>query len=307
MAAQQAAAIEIARFRRREASLWRDAFDRLAKNRAALVGFFIIILLFLVAILAPWIAPYPYDLTNVSIEAVNQPSSQAHWMGTDALGRDLMSRMFVGARISMTVGVVVQIIILCIGVPIGAAAGYFGGRLDDLLMRFTDVMYAFPDLLFVIILMTAFRDTPIAQVWNGLFLVFFAIGVVAWPTMARLVRGQFLSLREKEFIEAARAVGVNDLRIVVRHLLPNSIGPMIVAITLGIPQAIMTEAILSFIGIGVQPPMCSWGSLIQEGFAYVTAGPHQVVFPGLAIALTMLSFTFLGDGLRDALDPWMKK
>ena len=299
--------IEMVRLRRREASLWRDALDRLAKNKAALAGAVVIAVLVVTAILAPWIAPYPYDLTNVSVETVNQPPSLAHWMGTDALGRDLLSRLLIGGRISLTVGLVVQVIIICIGVPIGAIAGYFGGRLDNFLMRFTDVMYAFPDLLFVIILMTAFRDTPLAEIWNGLFIVFFAIGVVLWPTMARLVRGQFLSLREKEFIEAARAVGVSNSRIVIRHLLPNSIGPIIVAVTLGIPQAIMTEAVLSFIGIGVQPPMCSWGSLIQEGFAYITSGPHQVVFPGLAIALTMLSFTFLGDGLRDALDPWMKK
>lgn len=307
MAVGQVAAIDAVRFRRREASLWRDALERLAKNRAALVGGLIVIALVLIAIVGPWVAPYPYDLTRVSAEAVNKPPSGEHWLGTDALGRDLLSRMIAGARISLSVGIVVQLIVLAIGVPLGAAAGYFGGRLDNFLMRFTDIMYSFPDLLFVIILMTAFRDTPFAQMMSGLFLVFLAIGIVSWPTMARIVRGQFLQLREKEFIEAARALGVSDLRIALRHLLPNCVGPMTVAITLGIPQAIMTESTLAFIGIGVQPPMCSWGSLIQDGFAYVTAGPHQVIFPGLAIALTMLSFTFLGDGLRDALDPYMKK
>lgn len=307
MAVGEAVLIDAVRFRRREASLWRDAMERLAKNRAALVGGFIIVFLVLIAILGPWIAPYPYDLTRVSADAVNKPPSSAHWLGTDALGRDLLSRMIAGARISLSVGIVVQLITLAIGVPLGAAAGYFGGRLDNFLMRFTDIMYSFPDLLFVIILITAFRDTPFAEMMNGLFLVFLAIGIVNWPTMARIVRGQFLQLREKEFIEAARALGVSDVRIALRHLLPNCVGPMTVAVTLGIPQAIMTESTLAFIGIGVQPPMCSWGSLIQEGFAYVTAGPHQVVFPGLAIALTMLSFTFLGDGLRDALDPYMKK
>jgi oligopeptide transport system permease protein len=307
MAVESAVAVEAVRFRRREASLWRDAFARLAKNRAALAGGVVIIGLIFIAITATWIAPYPYDLTDISAGTINQGISGAHWMGTDALGRDLLSRMFVGGRISMSVGIVTQLIIVLIGVPIGAAAGYFGGRLDNALMRVTDVIYSFPDLLFVIILMTAFRDTPFAELMNGLFLIFLAIGIVNWPTMARIVRGQFLQLREKEFIEAAHAMGVSDFQIVVKHLLPNCIGPMTVAITLGIPQAIMTEATLSFIGIGVRPPMCSWGSLVQQGFQFVTAGPHQVVFPALAIAITMLAFTFLGDGLRDALDPYMKK
>ncbi len=290
---------------RREASLWRDAFRRLRKNKAAMVGLVIVVILVFFAIFGDLIAPYKYYETNYS--AVNQNPSWEHWMGTDELGRDLLSRMLVGARISISVGVIVQIIILFIGISIGAIAGFFGGKVDTILMRFTDVMYAFPDLLFVIILMTAFYGTPFSKFWDGMFLIFLAIGIASWPTMARLVRGQFLSLREKEFIEAARCVGVGNFRLITKHMLPNSIGPIIVAITLGIPSAIMTEAILSFIGIGVQPPMCSWGSLVQTGFTYVTAAPYQVIFPGLAIAITMMAFTFLGDGLRDALDPWMKK
>lgn len=307
MALGQAALARQMTLQRRQASLWGDAWRRLLRNKAAVAGGVVVVIFTLTAIFAPVLAPYPFDKQEVTAATVNQPPSAAHWAGTDQLGRDLFSRLIYGARVSMAVGIVVQVIVLLIGVPIGAIAGFVGGRTDNLLMRFTDVMYAFPDLLFVIILMTALRDTPLAKVWNGMFLVFFAIGVVNWTTMARIVRGQILSLKEKEFIEAARALGVSDRRIILRHLLPNTIGPVIVAVTLGIPGAIMTEAILSFIGIGVQPPNASWGTLIQDGYHAVTSYPHQIVFPCLVVAMTMLSFTFLGDGLRDALDPWMKK
>jgi oligopeptide transport system permease protein len=307
MAVGQAVAGERMVLQRRQASLWGDAWRRLLKNKAATVGGIVVLILVLTAILAPVIAPYPFDLQNVSVETVDQPPSWAHWAGTDNLGRDLFSRLLYGARVSIAVGMIVQLIVLLIGLPIGAIAGFAGGRTDNLLMRFTDIMYAFPDLLFVIILVTALRDTPLAELWSGLFLVFFAIGLTHWTTMARLVRGQILSLKEKEFVEAARAVGVSNSRIILRHLLPNTIGPVIVAVTLGIPAAIMLEATLSFLGIGVQPPNASWGTLIQDGFVAVTSYPHEVIFPALAVALTMLSFTFLGDGLRDALDPYMKK
>lgn len=293
--------------KRRQASLWRDAWRRLLRNKAAVVGGVVVVILLLSAVFAPYLAPYPYDKQQVTVETVDQGPSWAHWMGTDNLGRDLFSRLLNGARISIGVGLVVQLIVLLLGVPIGAIAGFAGGRVDNLLMRITDVTYAFPDLLFVIILMTALRDTGIAKIWSGLFLVVLAIGVVHWTTMARLVRGQILSLKEKEFVEAARAVGASDSRLILRHLLPNTIGPVIVAVTLGIPAAVMLEATLSFIGIGVQPPNASWGTLIQDGFNAITSYPHEIVFPCIAVAVTMLSFTFLGDGLRDALDPWMKK
>jgi oligopeptide transport system permease protein len=211
-----------------------------------------------------------------------------------------------GARISMTVAIIVQIVVLGIGVPVGAAAAWFGGRLDTLLMRITDIVYAFPDLLFIILLSVAFRDTFFGKAIDGLLIVFVAIGLTSWVTMARLVRGQLLSLKESEFVEAARAIGVSDRRIVTRHLLPNALGPIIVAVTLGIPGAILAEATLAFIGVGVQAPRASWGSLVAEGQKFVQSSPHLVVFPALAVAIALISFTFLGDGLRDALDPKLK-
>jgi oligopeptide transport system permease protein len=197
-------------------------------------------------------------------------------------------------------------VIIGIGVPIGALAGWFGGRLDNLLMRFTDIIYAFPDLLFIILLSVAFRETFLGRALDGLLLVFVAIGLTSWVTVARLVRGQLLALKETEFVEAARAIGVPDRKIVTRHLLPNGIGPIIVAVTLGIPSAILAEATLAFIGVGVQPPRASWGSLIAEGQKYIRSEEHLVLFPAIAIALALISFTFLGDGLRDALDPKLK-
>jgi oligopeptide transport system permease protein len=227
-------------------------------------------------------------------------------LGTDQLGRDLLSRLLDGARISVSVAFVVQLVILLIGVPIGALAGWFGGRLDNFLMRFTDIIYAFPDLLFIILLSVAFRETFFGQALDGLFLVFVAIGVTSWVTVARLVRGQLLSLKETEFVEAAKAIGVSDFRTVTRHLLPNGIGPIIVAVTLGIPSAILAESTLAYIGIGVQPPRASWGSLIAEGQKYIRSEPHLVLFPAIAIAIALVGFTFLGDGLRDALDPKLK-
>jgi len=200
----------------------------------------------------------------------------------------------------------VQVVVLFIGIPIGAAAGWFGGRIDNLLMRFTDVVYAFPDLLFVILLSVSLKDTWFGNAMDGLLLVFVAIGVVAWVTMARIVRGQILSLKETEYVEAARAIGVSDFKIVTRHMLPNAIGPVIVAVTLGIPAAILTEAVLGFLGIGANPPRASWGTLINTGSQWMCSTPHLLVFPALAIAIALLSFTFLGDGLRDALDPKLR-
>jgi oligopeptide transport system permease protein len=295
----------------RSAGLWGDAWSRLRKNKLALVGLVLVSLLAFVGVFGPFLAPWPYD--HQDLQAVFAagggplpPGSPGHILGTDQLGRDLLSRLLDGARISVSVALVVQFVILTIGVPVGAIAGWFGGRLDNFLMRFTDVIYAFPDLLFIILLSVAFRETIFGQAMDGLLLVFFAIGLTSWVTVARLVRGQMLSLKETEFVEAAKAIGVTDRKIVSKHLLPNGMGPIIVAVTLGIPGAILAEATLAYIGIGVQPPRASWGTLIAEGQKWVRSEPHLVVFPAMAIALALIGFTFLGDGLRDALDPKLK-
>jgi oligopeptide transport system permease protein len=292
------------------ASLWRDALERLLKNRLAILGGIFVILLVLLAIVGPFITPYGYAQTDTDLirqtRGPANPGEGGHLLGTDILGRDLLSRLMDGARISMTVALVVQVTVLVIGVPVGALAGWFGGRVDNLLMRFTDITYAFPDLLFIILLTVVFKDTWFGDAVDGLLLVFVAIGIVSWVGVARLVRGQMLSLKETEYVEAARAIGVPDRRIVTRHLLPNAIGPIIVAVTLGIPGAILAEALLAFIGIGANVPRASWGTLITEGQTWMSSEPHLLLFPAIAIALALLSFTFLGDGLRDALDPKLK-
>ena len=276
--------------------LWTSGWKRLKRNRAAMVGLCVVVVLISSALLAPIIAPYDPTAQNYgeSFEGI----SVRHLMGTDQLGRDLFTRMLYGARVSLSVGVIVQVIVLLIGVPVGLAAGFYGGWIDNLLMRFTDIMYAFPDLLFIIIITT--------WLGRGIDKIFIALGIVIWVDMARLVRGQVLSLREKEYVDAARALGVPTRSIMIRHLFPNALGPVIVAVTLGIPRAIIAESSLSFIGIGLTPPTASWGTLIQDGYSQIFAVAHPVLFPALAIAITMLSFTFLGDGLRDALDPRMR-
>ncbi len=276
--------------------LWSMAWRRLCRNQAAMVGLFVVILLILVAIFASVLAPYDPNVQRYeeSFDGV----SLKHPMGTDQLGRDILSRMIYGTRISMAVGVIVQLIVLLIGVPMGLIAGYYGGRIDNLLMRFTDIMYAFPDLLFIIIVTTALG--------RGIDKIFIAIGLVAWTDMARLVRGQTLSLREREFVQATSALGASTRWIMTRHLLPNALAPIIVAVTLGIPRAIIAESALSFIGIGLTPPTTSWGTLVQDGYSQIFAAPHLALFPAMAIGITMLAFTFFGDGLRDALDPRMR-
>ena len=295
----------------RSAGLWSDAWGRLRKNRLALVGLFMVLLLLFLGIFGPFIAPWPYAYQDLKAVAAGgggplPPGSPGHLLGTDQLGRDLLSRLLDGARISVSVALVVQLVILLIGVPIGAIAGWFSGRLDNFLMRFTDIIYAFPDLLFIIILSVVFRETAFGRTLDGLLMIFVAIGLTSWVTVARLVRGQLLSLKETEFVEAARAIGVQDRKIITKHLLPNGVGPIIVAVTLGIPGAILAEATLSYIGIGVQPPRASWGSLVSEGYKWIRSEPHLVLFPAIAIATALASFTFLGDGLRDALDPKLK-
>ena len=303
--------------RRKSTGLWTDAFRRLLRNRLAIVGGIIVLFLLFIAALGPQLAPWPYYEQHLPEIIANgnrplvpmqqlQGVDHVHYLGTDNLGRDLLSRLMDGARISMMVALVAQLVVITIGIPVGAMAAWFGGKLDNFLMRITDIVYAYPDLLFIILLGVAFRETFFGQAMDGLLLVFVAIGLTSWVTMARLVRGQLLSLKEQEFVEAAQAIGVSDRKIVNKHLLPNATGPIIVAVTLGIPAAILAEATLAFIGIGVQDPRASWGSLVADGQVYIRSFPHLVLYPALAIAVALISFTFLGDGLRDALDPKLK-
>jgi oligopeptide transport system permease protein len=297
---------------RRSEGVWRDAWKRLRRNRLAIVGMFGVLLLAFAGIFGPMLAPWPYQVQDIPAVVANgnEPlppfQDMSHPLGTDQLGRDLMSRLLDGAQVSLTVALVVQMVVLFIGVPIGAIAGWVGGRLDTYLMRVTDIFYAFPDLLFIILMSVAFRETAFGRALNGVLLVFVAIGLTSWVTVARLVRGQLLSLKETEFVEAARAIGVSDRNIVTKHLLPNAIGPVIVAVTLGIPTAILAEATLAYLGIGVQPPRASWGTLINDGVNQIRVYPWLVLMPGTLIAVSLMSFTFLGDGLRDALDPKLK-
>ena len=273
--------------------LWRDAWRRLLRNKLAVFSLIFIAFVLLIAILAD-VLPLPDPTYQFPASSYGRPSA-VHWLGTDSVGRDVLSRLIHGARVSLSVALFAQIIIFSIGLTVGGLAGFLGGRVDNWLMRFTDVFYAFPDLLFVIIITTALG----ASLTN----IFLAIGLVNWTDLARLVRGQLLTLREREFVLAARSLGAPAPRIIVQHLLPNAAGPIIVRLTYGIPQAIFTEAVLSFIGLGVRPPQASWGTMIQQGNEAIFSAPYLVLFPGLAIALTMLAFNFLGDGLRDALDP----
>ena len=299
---------------RRQANLWGDAWRRLIRNRLAVVGMVIVAVFTTIAVLAPVIAPYGENETVFEVLKENNANGQfvqgdyqiigqlkgyePSWtwpMGLDENGRDLFSRMMYGARVSLVVGVLAQVIILVIGVPIGAVAGYYGGQVDNALMRVVDVVYAIPQLLLVLLIVN----------WRGpgLTNIFLAIGLVGWVTETRLVRGQFLSLREQEYVKAAKVAGANGPYIILRHLLPNSLTPIIVALTFGIPTAIFTEAALSFVGVGIRPPQASWGQMVGQGQDLVRTYPHLLLFPTLAIGLTMLGFTFLGDGLRDALDP----
>jgi oligopeptide transport system permease protein len=297
--------------------LWRDAWYRLTRNRAAVVGLVFVVLLVLAAIFAGVLAPYTFDQQD--LDSTDLGPSAAHLFGTDQLGRDLLSRLLYGSRISLAVALVDVLIVLVVGVPLGLAAGYFGRWVDALVMRTVDVLLAFPSLLLVIVVITYLRavldqgEGPVLgviggldKVTGGLIGVFIALGLISWLTVARLVRGQVLSLKEKEFVEAARMVGGTNLRIMIRHLLPNTLAPVIVAATFGIPGAIAAEAGLSFLGLGVRPPYPSWGILIAEGLRVMRTFPHELLFPAVLLAVTLICFNFLGDGLRDALDPKLK-
>ena len=280
----------------RPTSLWRDAWRRLLRNKLAVGGGVVVIMLVLIAVFADFLAPYSYTKTNFG--RLNEGPTSDYPFGTDQLGRDMLSRMIYGARVSMLVGVGAQVIIVLIGVPIGALAGWVGGRMDIVLTRFIDVMYAFPRLLFVILVMS--------MLGSGLLNIFIAIGLTGWVGIARQTRAQVLALRQKEFVEGARALGARSGRLLVRHVLPNALSPIVVAVTFGIPEAIFTEAALSFIGVGINPPTPSWGQMVGEGQQYIRSYWHLCVFPSIAIAVTMLAFTFFGDGVRDALDQKMK-
>ena len=274
-------------------SLWSDALRRLLKNRAAVVGAITLFVLILFAILAPWIAPYPYAYQNLSLGA--SPPSAEHLLGTDVLGRDLFSRILYGARISLLVGFVATTVALVIGVSWGLVAGYYGGKVDSVMMRIVDVLYGIPFIIFIILLMVVFG--------RNLWLLFIAIGAVEWLTMARIVRGQVLSLKNQEFVLAAQAMGVSSLTMFKRHLLPNILGPIAVYATLTIPQVMLLESFLSFLGLGIQPPMSSWGTLIKDGVESMEEYSWLLIYPGITFTITLFALNFFGDGLRDALDP----
>ena len=276
---------------------WQDAWRRLKQNKLAMAGLVIVIIISLLALFGPLFTGYSYS--DQTLREANQFPSAAHWFGTDNLGRDLLTRILYGARISLSIGIVASLINLTIGVVYGGIAGYYGGRLGAFMMRIVDILYGIPLLLYVILLMVVLKP--------GLTNIFIALGLVYWLRMAQIVRGQVLALRRQEYVLAAQLVGASSWRIILRHLVPNAMGPIIVTLTLSIPEAIFTEAFLSFIGLGVSAPMASWGVLASESVAGLRSYPYQLFYPAMAISITMLSFNFLGDGLRDALDPRMRK
>ncbi len=321
-------------------SLWVDAWKRLRRNRAALLGLFIVGFYIFLAIFAPIVAPRTYDkqvpsennsvpawLTTVFPNMIpkGQPNGYVTVnnnfpLGADNLGRDILSRLIYGTRISLFVAFIGPIVSIAVGLLVGLAAGYLGGIVDNLLMRFVDIMYAFPTLLLIILLMTFFRTSiaspqpgtmaftlgQLDSATGGMLFIFVGIGLTSWMQMARLVRGQVLAVREKEFVLAANALGASTRKIVFSHILPNILGPLIVAETLTIPAYISYEAFLSFIGLGVNQPTPSWGSMISDGSRTIMSYPYQVLFPALALSILVFAFNFLGDGLRDALDPRMR-
>jgi oligopeptide transport system permease protein len=301
-------------------SLWQDAFRRLLKNKLAVAGGITVILLTMVAILAPVLAPYGF--AEGDFAANYSPPGGKYLLGADFMGRDMLSRLLYGTRISLLVGALGALFAFVVGLFYGTISGYYGGRLDNVMMRIVDILYAFPGLLFIILLMVTFKSSfgtaidrnafvravaALDSALGGMLFILIGISITSWVGQARMSRGMALSLRETEFVQAAKALGGNDVRIIVKHIAPNLVGPLIVRVTLAIPGFIATEAFLSFIGLGIDPPTPSWGAMIQEGFRAMRSHPHLAIFPGLALAITMLAFNFLGDGLRDALDPRMKQ
>jgi oligopeptide transport system permease protein len=298
-------------------SLWQDAWRRLKRNRLAIIGMSVTAVVAVASFVGPPIIAattgYTYDFIPPDPELVRSfapftaPDGSFSWlhpMGTDEAGRDMLARILLGGRISLMVGVIATLVSLVIGVTYGATAAYLGGRVDDVMMRIVDVLYAIPYMMIVIVLLAFFGgQSPLSQI----FLLFIALGAVSWLTMARIVRGQVLSLKEREFVLAARAAGTSGGRIIARHLIPNALGPVIVYATLTVPNVMLQEAFLSFLGLGVQAPYASWGSLASDGIQTIAVFPWQILFPGVTMAVTLFSLNFLGDGLRDALDPQMRK
>lgn len=276
-------------------SLWTDARRRLLANRAAVAAGLLLLLLGLLVVAGPWLSPFAYDQTDWGMISTPPDLGSGHLFGTDPLGRDLFVRTLHGGRVSLMVGLVATLVSLVIGVAWGAVAGYVGGRTDQLMMRLVDILYAMPFMFFAILLVVLFG--------RNILLIFMAIGAINWLDMARIVRGQTLSLKRKEFIEAAEAMGVRPLNIIRRHIVPNLLGVVVVYVTLTIPQVILVESFLSFLGLGVQEPMTSWGALVNEGAQEMESAPWMLVFPALFLAGTLFCFNFVGDGLRDALDP----
>jgi oligopeptide transport system permease protein len=298
-------------------SFWRDAWSRLRLNKAAMISLAVVIALMLIAIFAPLLAPYHYadgDLLHTS-----EGPTRDHLLGTDEVGRDILSRLLYGARVSLTVAIAAQVVILMIGVPIGLITGYFGGWIDLVIMRFVDAIYVLPPLLIAILLMSVLRGNISqsqqsgslfvrADQWSsGLIGIFIVLCLTQWLVVSRLVRAQVLSMKEREHVEAARAIGASSRRILTTHISPHVLAPVIVAVAFGVPNAIMLEASLSFLGIGVNPPTPSWGLMISSGITNLRSHPHMLISPALALGVTLLAFTFLGDGLRDAMDPHMKR
>ena len=273
-------------------SLWHDAWLRLRKNKLALFGGSVLLFMIVVAMLTPWIAPHSYEAQNLDLGA-SSPSA-AHWLGTDIFGRDVLTQIMYGGRISLAVGFIATAVALLIGVTWGAVAGYVGGRVDAVMMRLVDILYALPFMIFIVLLMVVFG--------RNILLLFLAIGAVEWLTMARIMRSQVQSLRQQEFVEAAVSVGLSPAAIIRKHVVPNALGPIIVYTTLTIPSVMLLEAFLSFLGLGIQPPATSWGLLISYGAETMEEYPWLLIFPGCALTLTLFSLNFLGDGLRDALD-----
>lgn len=306
-------------------SLWKDAWKRLLKNKLAVFGMIVIAFMIVAVIVGPYLLEKLAGITPDGMPSTgdgfkSSPPSSTNWMGTDEAGRDIFARVLQGGRISLMVGIISTLVSLIVGVSYGAIAGYLGGRTDNVMMRIVDILYAIPYILIVIVLMAAFggENTPdwiaaISNLFGGgaglnqIFLLFFALGLVSWLTMARVVRGQILSLKNQEFVLAAKATGVSTPSIIFKHLVPNALGPVIVYATLTIPSVMLTEAFLSFLGIGVQAPYASWGSLCADGIKNIAIYPWQLIFPGVTMALTLFSLNFLGDGIRDALDPQTRK
>ena len=276
-------------------SLWQNAGERLRRNKAAMFSLWLLLFFVVLVIAGPWLAQHDYTQTNLSLGSTAPSLAGGHWFGTDALGRDVLARTLAGGRISLLVGLVATLVSLLIGVFWGAVAGYCGGRIDALMMRFVDTLYAMPFMFFVILLMVVFG--------RNILLIFVAIGAINWLDMARIVRGQTISLRHREFIQAATLMGAGTLTIIARHVIPNLLGVVVVYVTLTIPQVMLVEAFLSYLGLGVQEPFTSWGALVNQGALEMETAPWLLVFPALFLAGTLFCFNFIGDGLRDALDP----